>query len=85
MVVWLYSHAWQVFFSEAQRTHFKQQFDHLLDAAAAPGGLHPKMGRNLTAIFDRVVEVGGEIGQYKRRRTSQRTWKDNTRNTMFLE
>ena len=49
------------------------------------GGVHPKMAGILDKACGVVKKVGGDIGKHKRRRLSQRTWKDSNLNTMFLD
>jgi hypothetical protein len=56
----------------------------MLDVAAEPGGVHSKQARIFERIFNKVEKVGGDIFSYKRRKGSQRTWKDSNENTMYL-
>ncbi len=57
----------------------------MLEVASAAGGVHPKMANILGDVFDRVEDVGGDVGHKKRRRTRSRTWKDSTQNTLFMD
>jgi hypothetical protein len=75
----------QVYFSEAQRMHFQECFNELLSVAAAPGGVHPKLGKPLSLIFKHVAKMGNDIAKHKRRRVSLRTWKDSSSNTLYLD
>ncbi|KAJ7694764.1 hypothetical protein B0H17DRAFT_931272, partial [Mycena rosella] len=75
----------QVFFSEARRINLKRSFASLMAVIEAPGGVHSKMAKVLEKVFEKVERVGGDIGAHKRRRTSQRTWKDSNDNTLFLD
>jgi hypothetical protein len=50
-----------------------------------PGGVNAKMAKVLEKAFVKIESIGGDIGKHKRRRTSQRTWKDSNQNTMYLE
>ncbi|KAJ7213761.1 hypothetical protein C8J57DRAFT_1075224, partial [Mycena rebaudengoi] len=63
----------------------KTCFEDMLAVAEAPGGMHPKMAKVFEAAFGPVEKIGGDIGAHKRRRTSQRTWKDSSANTMYLD
>jgi hypothetical protein len=65
--------------------NLKRYFADIISVAEAPAGVHPKMANVLENIFGPLREVGGDIGKQKRRRTSQRTWKDSNSNTMFLD
>ena len=50
------------------------------------GGVHPKLATRLEKmVFQDVERIGGDILQHKRRKTSQRTWKDSSINTMYLD
>ncbi|KAJ7927676.1 hypothetical protein B0H13DRAFT_1598446, partial [Mycena leptocephala] len=75
----------QVFFSEARQINLKRCFDSLMSVIEKPGGVHPKMAKVLETVFDKVERVGGDIGAHKRRKTSQRTWKDSNGNTLYLD
>jgi hypothetical protein len=67
--------------------HLKRCFDDILDAAASPTGIHPKMGSIFGNVFREVEEVGasGDIGKDKRRRKNPHTWRDSTKNTLYLD
>ncbi|KAJ6557686.1 hypothetical protein B0H19DRAFT_946871, partial [Mycena capillaripes] len=75
----------QVYFSEARQINLKRCFASMMSVIEAPGGVHPKMAKILESVFDKVEEVGGDIAAHKRRRTSQRTWKDSNGTTLFLD
>ncbi|KAJ6537912.1 hypothetical protein B0H19DRAFT_961929, partial [Mycena capillaripes] len=75
----------QVFFSEARKINLKRCFDSLMSVAEHSGGVHPKMANIMESVFTKVEKVGGDIGAHKRRRTSQRTWKDSHSNTLYLD
>ena len=55
------------------------------DPRSLQHGVHSKMADVLENVFGPLREVGGDIGKQKRRRTSQRTWKDCNSNTMLLD
>ena len=67
----------------------KNEFKDILEVAASPTGIHPKM-RSIM-IFDNVSkkvtveEIGGDIGKDKRRRRNPQTWRDSTKNTLYLD
>ncbi|KAF8230923.1 hypothetical protein L208DRAFT_1279551 [Tricholoma matsutake] len=48
-------------------------------------GIHPKMVGILKPIFNQIGQVGQDIGNHKRRRMSQHTWKDSNSNTVYLD
>ncbi|KAL0945116.1 hypothetical protein HGRIS_001434 [Hohenbuehelia grisea] len=75
----------RVFYSEARRLHLKRCFEEMIETAARPGGVHPKMAKALNRVFDGLDSVGGDISRHKRRRKAQRTWKDSNANTLYLE
>jgi len=75
----------QVHFSPSKILHLKRCFDDILDAAASPTGIHPKMGSVFDNVFRKVEEVGGDIGKDKRRRRNPQTGRDSTRNTLYLD
>lgn len=50
-----------------------------------PGGVHSKLSEALEAVLIPLEKFAGDIRQNKGRRTSQRTWKDNNRNTMYMD
>jgi hypothetical protein len=56
-----------------------------MEVVESPGGVHSKMAKVLDTAFDKIVKIGGDIGAHKRRRTSQRTWKDSNGNTLYLD
>ncbi|KAJ7237261.1 hypothetical protein C8J57DRAFT_1087702, partial [Mycena rebaudengoi] len=74
-----------IFYSEAEKINLKRCFESLMEVIEALGGVHPKMAKVLDGIFGPVQKVGGDIGAHKRRRTSQHTWQDSNRNTLFLD
>jgi hypothetical protein len=43
------------------------------------------MGSIFGNVFREVEEVGGDIGKDKRRRKNPHTWKDSTKNTLYLD
>jgi hypothetical protein len=49
-----------------------------------PGGVNAKMAKVLEKTFVKIKSIGGDIGKHKRKHTSQRTWKDSNRNTMYI-
>ena len=57
----------------------------MLATAASKTGIHPKMGSVLDDVFRKVEKVGGDIGEHKRRRKNPETWKDSTKNTLYLD
>jgi hypothetical protein len=75
----------KIFYSKTQLSHYKRRFEELLEVAGASGGVHQKMAQRLNTVFDRVDSIGSDIGKYKRRRVSQRTWKDSNQNTLYLD
>jgi hypothetical protein len=75
----------QIFFSEAERQHLKQFLLDIMGVIGGDRGIHPKMAGVLKPIFTQIGQVGQDIGKHKRRRTSQRTWKDSNSNTMYLD
>ncbi|KAF8991914.1 hypothetical protein BDZ89DRAFT_973614, partial [Hymenopellis radicata] len=75
----------QVFFSAAQIEHLKRCFDDMIGITSSSSGVHPSMAKVLLGVFNRVEDIGGDIGREKRRRPGSRTWKDSTENTLFLD
>jgi hypothetical protein len=75
----------QVFYSEEEKNVLKRCLSDLMAVVEQPGGIHPRMAGVLDKVFSRVKKVGGDIGKHKRRRLSQRTWKDSNANTMYLD
>ena len=75
----------QIHFSPGKILHLKRCFDDIIDAAGSPTGIHPKMGSVFENVFRKVEEVGEDIGKDKRRRKNPQTWRDSTRNTLYLD
>jgi hypothetical protein len=75
----------KVHYSEACHIFIKTCFSDLMVVVEKPGGLHPKMAAIIDSIFSRIENVGGNIGWHKRRRISQRTWKDSNGNMLYLD
>ena len=72
----------QVFYSPARVAN--RCFDDLLEVAQLPSGMHPKMATVLEDVFGPLERIGNEIGQEKRHKTNPQTWKDSSRNTLYL-
>ena len=74
-----------MFYSEEEKKVLKRCLSDLMEVVERPGGVHPRMAGVLDKVFSHVKKVGGDIGKHKRRRLSQRTWKDSNANTMYLD
>ena len=74
-----------MFYSEEEKNVLKCCLSDLMAVVKRPGGVHLWMAGVLNKVFGRVKKVGGDIGKHKRRRLSQRTWKDSNANTMYLD
>lgn len=48
-------------------------------------GIHPKLAKRLLPVLDEVMQFGGDVGEYKRKRLSQRTYIDSSKNTMYID
>jgi hypothetical protein len=77
--------SFQIFYSEEEKNDLKRCFSDMMAVVEGQGGVHPKMAGILNKVFTSVKKVGGDIGKHKRRRLSQRTWKDSNSNTMYLD
>jgi hypothetical protein len=75
----------KVYFSEARCVNLKRCFNDLVELTESTNGVHPRLAMILDSVFAPIEAVEGEIGTFKRHRVSQRTWKDNTSITMWLD
>jgi hypothetical protein len=75
----------QIHYAKARLINLKRCLEDAIAVADVPGGVHPRMSKALEAAFVPLERLGNDIGYHKRRRTSQRTWKDTNSNTLYLD
>ncbi|CAK5263800.1 unnamed protein product [Mycena citricolor] len=75
----------RVYISEAQRENLKRSFEALMETISRPSGIAPQLAEALRPALQMVEDAGGHIQAHKRKRKSQRTYKDSNKYTMFTE
>lgn len=76
-----------MFISEAEEVFLAQCVRDMMDVVKGgkTRGIHPKLAKRLLPILGQITDFGGDVGEYKRKRLSQRTYADHNQNTMFID